>query len=184
VQRFATRAVLAWALALLAARGAAAAPAEYAVKAAFLYNFSKFVEWPAGAFASPADPIRICVVGENPFGGLLAEAVRDKQVNGRSFTVQETSTIAEAATCQIVFLAASEERRFDELLRQLGARPILTVGDANSIAARGGIIGLTVEDSKVHFEVNLPAARQAGLKLSSQLLKVATRLIGQLEQEP
>jgi hypothetical protein len=152
---------------------------EYAVKAAFLYNFSKFVEWPPSAFATAADPIVICVLGENPFGPLLADAVRGKRVGGREVAVREPKSVPEAGGCQVIFIASGDPR-FDESLRELTSQPILTVSDADSAVERGAVIGLKMEERRVRFEINMIAARRAGLKLSSQLLKVAIRLIGQL----
>jgi hypothetical protein len=163
---------------------AAEEPSEYEVKAAFLFNFSKFVEWPEGTFAGAADRITICVLGQDPFGALLEHAVRDKRVNGREIAIQKTASASKVAGCHILFIASSEQDRLDEILERLGDRPLLTVSDEESGAERGAIIGLTLDDKRVRFEVNLNAARQAKLKLSSQLLKVAVRLIGQRDQGP
>jgi hypothetical protein len=157
-------------------------PSEYEVKAAFLFNFSKYVEWPEGTFAGPADRIVICLLGENPFGNLLEEDVRDKKVNGRELLVRETKSVSGTAGCHIVFIALSEHRRMDEILGRLADQPVLTVSDGESIADRGVILGLTLREGRVRFEVNLMAAKRAELKLSSQLLKVAIRLIGQSDQ--
>jgi hypothetical protein len=159
-------------------------PSEYEVKAAFLFNFSKFVEWPEGTFASAADRITICVLGQDPFGTLLDDAVRDKRVNGREIAVQKTASVSRVAGCHIVFIASSEQGRLDEILARLADHPLLTVTDSESGAERGAIIELTVDDKRVRFEVNLNAVRRARLKLSSQLLKVAVRLIGQRDQGP
>jgi hypothetical protein len=169
--------ILACLLLLASAGRAAEGPSEYAVKAAFLYNFAKFVEWPARTFAGAADPIVLCVLGENPFGTLLDDAVRDKTVNGRQIAVHESKTLSAAAGCHIVFLASGS---LDESLSALANKSVLTVSDAESAVDRGAIIGLKLEERKVRFEVNLVAARKARLKLSSQLLKIAVRLIGQL----
>ncbi len=171
------RAILACLLLLVPSGNAAEGPSEYAVKAAFLYNFAKFVEWPAGTFAGAADPIALCVLGENPFGTLLEDAVRDKTVNGRQIAVHQSKTLSAAARCHIVFLASGS---LDENLGALANRPVLTVSDVESAAERGAIIGLKLEERKVRFEVNLISAKKAHLKLSSQLLKVAARLIGLL----
>jgi hypothetical protein len=174
------RLLLACALLLAPARAHAQEGApEYAVKAAFLYNFSKFVEWPPSAFATAADPIVICVLGENPFGPLLADAVRGKKVSGREVAVREPRSVSEAAGCHVIFIA-SGDRRLDETLHELASQPVLTVSDADSAVERGAIIGLKMDERRVRFEINMIAARRAGLKLSSQLLKVAVRLIGQL----
>jgi hypothetical protein len=169
--------ILACLLLLASAGRAAEGASEYAVKAAFLYNFAKFVEWPARTFAGAADPIVLCVLGENPFGTLLDDAVRDKTVNGRQIAVHESKTLSAAAGCHIVFLASGS---LDESLSALANKSVLTVSDAESAVDRGAIIGLKLAERKVRFEVNLVAARKARLKLSSQLLKIAVRLIGQL----
>jgi hypothetical protein len=171
---------LAFALALAPSlAGASDGASEYEVKAAFLFNFAKYVEWPEGTFAGPTDRIVICVLGENPFGTLLENIVKDKRVNGRELAVRETGSVSATAGCQVVFIAATERQRVDEILRMLAAQPVLTVGDAESLADRGVILGLTLSEKRVRFEANLNAARRARLKLSSQLLKIAARLIGQ-----
>ncbi len=166
------------ALLLGAPAAAAEGPSQAEVTAAFLFNFSKFVEWPEGTFPEAADPIHICVLGENPFGASLADMVKGKQVGGRGISVRETGSVSRTAGCQIVFIASSEQGRLDEVIGRLADRPILTVSDVPSSADRGAVIGLVLEDRRVHFEVNMLAAARAGLKLSSQLLKVAVRLVG------
>jgi hypothetical protein len=166
---------------MLSATAVAAPPAkaaEYDVKAAFLYNFAKFVEWPN---LDPTRPIAICVLGANPFGDKLTRAVEGKRVDGREVEVRSLPTVKGADTCQIVFVASSERERVEDIVGQLGQRPVLTVSDVEGFADRGGVIGLKLQESKVRFEVNMDAARLAGLKLSSQLLKVATQVIGQVE---
>jgi hypothetical protein len=157
-------------------------PSEYEVKAAFLFHFSKYVEWPEGTFAGPADRIVICLMGENPFGNLLEEDVKNKKVNGRELEIRETKSDPGTAGCHIVFIAFSEQRRMEEILARLAEKPILTVSDGESLADRGVMLGLTLREGRVRFEVNLISAKRAGLRLSSQLLKVAVRLIGQSDQ--
>jgi hypothetical protein len=172
------------ACALSVVRPVGAAPeraSEYAIKAAFLFNFSKYVEWPEGAFTGPAAPIAICVLGVNPFGSLLREDVKDKRVNGRELVVREATLVSATVGCHIVFIASSERGRLDEILGALAQLPSLTVSDEESAADRGVILGLTLKEKTVRIEVNLIAARRAQLRLSSQLLKVAVRLIGQDE---
>jgi hypothetical protein len=173
-------AALTCALAVAAPQVAASeGPSEYEVKAAFLFNFSKYVEWPEGTFAGPADRIVICTLGENPFGTLLEDDVKDKKVNGRELAVRETKSVSATAGCHIVFIASSEQGRLPEILGGLANHPVLTVSDVESVADRGVILGLTLKEKRIRIEANLLAARRAGLKLSSQLLKVAIRLIGQ-----
>ncbi len=162
-----------------AAQGATTSgPSRYEVTAAYLFNFSKFVEWPQGTFAEATDPIAICVLGESPLEPLLDEAVKGKRVSGREIVVRKTASLSKTSGCHILFLAPSEPERLDDALARLADRPVLTVSDADSVADRGAVIGLTLENRRVRFEVNMAAAGRAGLKLSSQLLKVAARLIG------
>ncbi len=168
-------------LVLIALTAGAEGPSEYEVKAAFIYKFSKFIEWPEASLSNQ-DEFKICVLGSAPFGSLLQQTVSGKQINGKPMTVQETTSIAEATTCRICFIGESERGRLDEILRRLGNLPILTVSDLDSFAERGGTIGLIIDRKRVRFEVNMLAARQANLRLSSQLLKVASQVIGRPEE--
>ena len=142
---------------------------EYPVKAAFLFNFAKFVEWPAVAFKSPEDPIAICVLGQDPFGTALEEVVRNKTVANRTFVVREVLNAQQAITCQIVFVSASERKRFRLLLDGLKGRSILTVGEADDFTASGGIINFKLKDARVRIEIDAGAADRAGLRISSKL---------------
>ena len=145
------------------------------MKAAFLYNFTKFTEWPARHFAASDSPIIIGVLGSDSFGAELEKIVRDRRVNGRAFVVRILDPSAEAAAIDVLFVAAGEESRFDrqsaEALRTAG---VLTVGETPRFAALSGIITFALEADKVRFEINQGAAELAGLKLSAQLLKLAT----------
>jgi hypothetical protein len=160
-----------------------ASVSEYDVKAAYLYNFSKFVEWPQGTFSGPEEPIKVCIVGSTPLAALFKEAVKGKTANGRGFLVLELASFPQAVSCNINFISSSAADRVDELLRSVGGHPVLTVSDDEYFAVRGGIIGLTTDQHKVRFEVNMVAARRAGLKLSSQLLKVAAWVIDETSLE-
>jgi hypothetical protein len=144
---------------------------EYRVKAAFLYNFVKFVEWPADAFTSPSDPIRICVLG-NPFGARLDETVNGKQVDQRNLQAREIFNIAEASGCHILFVAGGKKRVAD-MLGSIKEKPILTVGEIPSFGAEGGIIAFRVEKDRIRFEINVRAADRARLRISSKLLSLA-----------
>jgi|SRR5579872_372442 len=148
---------------------------EYPVKAAFLFNFAKFVEWPADAFKSPADPIAICVLGQNPFGTALEDVVRGKTVANRTFVVRGISNAQQATTCQIVFVSASERKHFRFLLDGLKERSILTVGEGDDFTASGGIINFKLKDERVRIEIDPGAAGRAGLHISSKLLSLAER---------
>jgi hypothetical protein len=147
---------------------------EYQVKAAFLYNFTRFVEWPAACFPRPDSPIVIGLFGRNPFGDELQKVVRDRKVNGHPIVVVQLTTMVGAGPLQAVFVAAGEERRFE---RELAASPrlgVLTVGETERFADSGGIVNFTTVDDKVRFEINAAAAESAGLKVSAQLQKLAS----------
>ena len=146
---------------------------EYQVKAVFLFNFSRFVEWPASAFASADAPFVVGVFGHDPFGGDLDEVVKGETVNGRPIVVKRVMTAADAATCQIVFIHQSEERRLGELLSVLGHRSTLTVSDVPGSAQRGVMIRLVTEKGRVRMRVNVESAKAAELTISSNLLRAA-----------
>jgi hypothetical protein len=166
-------------LALAATMGSLCAQApvadEYPVKAAFLFNFAKFVEWPAIAFRSPEDPISICVLGQDPFGEALEKVVRNKTVSNRTFVVREILNAQQAMACQILFVSTSERKRFRLLLDALKGRSILTVGESEDFTANGGIINFKVKDARVRIEIDPSAADRAGLRISSKLLSLAER---------
>jgi len=148
---------------------------EYPVKAAFLFNFAKFVEWPADAFKGPEDPIVICVLGQNPFGTALEDVVRGKTVANRTFAVRGVANAQQASNCQIVFVSASERKHFRFLLDGLKGRSILTVGEGEDFTASGGIINFKLKDAQVRIEIDPGAAGRAGLRISSKLLSLAER---------
>ena len=157
--------------------GQAANLKEYQVKAVFLFNFLQFVEWPAAAFTSADAPIRIAVLGDDPFGGSLEIAVQGEKVRQRSIVIERIQRVQDAADCHVVFVCASERLQIGRIISEFRGRPVLTVGDMSDFARRGGIINFYLEGQKVRFEINRGAALQSGLKLSSQLLGLA-RLVG------
>ena len=146
---------------------------EYRVKAAFLYNFAKFVEWPPLAFMSPTDPLVIGVLGKNPFGDALAAAVAGKTLGGRAFQVRELANAQQGSSCQIVFISSSERKRLKLLFGELGSSGVLTVGETDNFAAEGGIINFKIESGSVRLQINLEAARKQGLRISPKLLSLA-----------
>jgi hypothetical protein len=147
-------------------------PTEYEVKAAFLYNFARFVEWPAEA--SRPEPFVIAVLGRDPFGSVLDETVAGKTVGGRPIQVRRATRVDEVRDAQIVFVSASEAPNVPTILKALEKPGVLTVGDLDGFAERGGAINFTVQSRRVRFEINPGSAEQAHLKMSSQLLKLAT----------
>ncbi|MGH9327471.1 MAG: YfiR family protein [Terriglobia bacterium] len=146
---------------------------EYAVKAAFVYKFSEFVEWPAGSFKSSNAPITICVLGENPFGNALEQITEGKFFAGRGFQVMHISSANTAKGCRVLFISRSEKKRLGPILSDLAQPGILTVGDTAGYAERGVMINLYLEGDKVRFEINPDAAARAGIKISSKLLSLA-----------
>lgn len=157
--------------ALLAAQTAS----EYDVKAAFLYNFTKFVDWPPDAFPDPGS-LKVCVLGENPFGASL-QTIAGELVGNRKLTVMRTDSLARPAGCQVLFISRSERERVPQILAAVKGSPVLTVGDTKGFADEGVIINFVLEGSKVRFEVNTDSAERAGLKISSKLLQLAKRIV-------
>jgi len=147
---------------------------EYQVKAAFLYNFAKFVEWPARAFNSASAPIGVCILGENPFGRALDTAMSGKSVDGHPFSIRQVTDAQGAGDCQILFVSSSERKRFHSILSDLkAAAGVLTVGDTEGFAAEGGVVNFKLEGDKVRIQINVDAARQENLRISSKLLSLA-----------
>jgi len=157
---------------LLLAGGLSAQTAglEYQVKAAMLYNFAKFVEWPE----DDRGPLVVGVLGKDPFGGVLEETLRDKTVHGRPIVVRKYHTLGELGASHILFIARSEKKFVPEILEPLHKLGVLTVADIDQFAQSGGAIGFTIDGGRIRFEINLEAARRAGLEISSKLLRLAT----------
>ena len=161
------------AVALFAPAGGWAAPSEYQVKAVFLYNFSRFVEWPASAFAGPDAPFVVGVFGHDPFGADLDEIVRGETAAGRPLIVRRVRTAAEAADCQILFIHQSEDKHIAEVVDALDHRSTLTVSDVDGTSQQGVMIRLVTEKGRVRLRVNVESARAAQLTISSNLLRSA-----------
>ncbi len=176
--RFRSGLALATAVVLLAcvsissypARAAEAEPLEYQVKAAFLLNFTKFVQWPASAFADEHSPLAICILGEDPFGNTLTEIVKGETVNGRDIVVQRMRR-PEPKSCQVLYVAKSEKDAA-RTLADLGTG-VLTVGEGEKFLRDGGIIAFVIQDRRVRFDIDQAAAAKARLTLSSRLMNVA-----------
>lgn len=164
---------------LLAAPGTVRAQGagEYDLKAAFLYNFAKFVDWPAAAFPEPNASFRICVLGKDPFGGSLQAAVGGEEIAGHKLTVVRTDSLAKPVGCQILFVSRSERDQTAQILAAVKDSPVLTVGDAPGFLEQGGIINFLLEGNKVRFEINNEAAGRSRLTISSKLLQLARRVL-------
>jgi len=148
-------------------------PTEYQIKAAFLYNFAKFVEWPATALRDPGAPIIVAVLGEDPFGADLEQTLNGKSAGGRRVLVRRFKGVRDLEFCHILFISPSEKEHLRETLRALKNSNILTVGESDGFARLGGMINFIPEENRVRFEINIDAADRAGLKISSKLLKLA-----------
>jgi hypothetical protein len=143
-------------------------PTAYQVQAAYLYNFGKFVQWPAATRAK-GETFNVCVFGEDPFGPILNATMAGGTVDGKTVVAKRIVAAPDTVDCQILFISPSEDRRLDKILAGLNSSAILTVSDMPRFAERGGMIQFILEEN----QVNLAAAQNAGLVLSSQLLKLA-----------
>lgn len=146
---------------------------EYQIKAVFLLNFLQFVQWPPGAFPGEDAPLRMAVLGDDPFGPVLDEVVRDEKVGRRPVTVERARRWQDVTNCHLLFISDSERGRLPDIMAGLRDRPILLVSDGPDFTRRGGMIRFFIDGNKVRFEINPASAQQRGLKLSAQLLSVA-----------
>lgn len=169
--------LLAAALYMPAALSAENEALEYRVKAAFLFNFTKFVEWPATAFPNASTPLTICVLGNDPFGTMLDETVRGKNVNNRMLVVRRIAQVADSRDCRVLFISDSERLRLRDITRALQDQPILTIGETQDFTDARGMIRFVIVNGKVRFIVNRGATEQAHLALSSKLLSVAEAVV-------
>lgn len=163
------------ALALAAPMGAALAESgslEYAVKATYLYKFAPFVDWPPAAFPSSESPVNICVLGNDPFGGVLDRAVAGQRIDGRSIDVVRIAHVGGPTACHVMYVAGQDGEAAQALAAVRGA-PVLTVTDSASDSAAKGIINFVVQDNRVRFEIDDSEAARNGLIISSKLLNLA-----------
>jgi hypothetical protein len=151
---------------------------EYEIKAGFLFNFTKFVEWPPDAFADPSVPIVLGIVGDNPVTDLLTETAAGKTVNGRAVLVRRFKEGQDLRSCHILFVSSSEGKHVPQILESVKGSRVLTVGETNGFAESGGMINFFVEGNKVRLEINLEAAARARLKISAKVIAVARLVTG------
>ncbi len=159
--------------ALLTASGLAQSISEYQMKAAYVYNLAKFVQWPPEAFKNASDPIAICVLGQSPILGTLNEAVNGETIEDRRLIVRQVSDLQEASNCHILFIGSSERKYSQPVLRDLKTTGILTVGETAGFAAKGGVVNFRRDANKVRIEINLSAAGLQKLRISPKLLSLA-----------
>jgi hypothetical protein len=154
------------------AAGQGGSAEEYELKAAMLHNLTQFVEWPASAYPNPQAPILLCILGRDPFGSLLTSTVLKQPVNGRPVFVLHPHD-QEVRSCHILYISSSERKTSAQIFSILNGTCVLTVGEMTQFAAHGGMIQFSLQDRQVCFDINLDAASQAGLKISSKLLVLA-----------
>lgn len=147
---------------------------EYEIKAAFLFNLAFFVNWPPTVFADAATPVRICVLGEDPFGQALDVIIDGQHIDQRTLETRRLHQVKDAASCHILFISQSEQARLDDILRALQDKPVLTVSDIADFAPRGGMVQFFPLRKKIRLMLAPKASQQAGLKISSHLLNIAT----------
>ncbi len=162
-----------WLIAL-DARAVEGTASEVSLKSAFLFKFTNFSEWPAEAMGAPGAPIWLCVIGRDGLADVLEEAVRGRTSRERPVLVRRVEGAGATAGCHVLFIGWTEPSKVDPLLATLVNQPVLTVGDEQGFARRGGMINLIERDGRLRFEINRSAVERAGLQLSSQILKLAT----------
>lgn len=146
---------------------------EYELKAAMLYNLTRFVEWPPTAYSSPQAPTILCILGRDPFGESLSSMVSKQTSNGRPVQIRRVRNDQEVGGCHALYISSSERKQVVQILSTVAGSPILTVGEIGQFAARGGMIQFGLQDKEVRFDINLDGALRAGLKISSRLLVLA-----------
>jgi hypothetical protein len=156
-----------------AGRAQESQPTEYQLKAAFLFNFAKFVQWPPTAFEGVASPIVVGVLGENPFHDDLARTIRNKTIDEHPLVIKEFRSPSEATNCHILFISTSEKNRLPEILKGLKGTSVLTVGEMEHFTESGGMINFVLVGKKIRFQINNDEATKAGLKISSKLMSLA-----------
>jgi hypothetical protein len=145
---------------------------EYQIKAAFLYNFAKFIDWPPDAPQGVSNDFKIGILGNDPFGSEI-NVIEDKLIRGKPLKILRAATLKELCGCEVIFISASVKPQLGQILRSLQTKPVLTVGDTSGFAQQGVMINLITVGNKIRFQINLEATDRAGLKVSSHLLRLA-----------
>ena len=146
---------------------------QYQVKAAFLFNFAKFVEWPAQVFESRDSPIVFGILGTDPFDGILEETIKNQKLNDRQIVIKQTLDFEEIKTCHLLFISQSEQDAAVEIIQRLKNTPVLTVSDIEDFTKNGGMIQFVHKETKIRFKINQDAAKNSNLKISSRLSSLA-----------
>lgn len=160
---------------LAMARAQSLSPQAYEnqVKATFVYNFSRFIDWPAGTFTSGKSSLTVCALGDNPFGGAL-DSIKGKNVQGRKVKIERLTNFSKLEACQILLISSSEREHLKQILDSARHLRILTISEMSQFTQAGGIVALAMRKDRIHFSVNLAAANETGVKISSTVLRLAT----------
>ena len=150
-----------------------APPSEYQLKAAFIYNFAKFIDWPPEAFANEKSPFVIGILGDDPFGNNLRDTVNGKAINTHPVTIQAFRDASDATGCHMLFISRSLKEKFPEIIKKLQGTSVLTVSETEQFIEAGGMINFVEDAKKIRFQINETAAKAAKLRMSSKLLSLA-----------
>ena len=153
---------------------------EYEVKAAFLFHFAQFVDWPADAFPDGSSPLMYCTLGDDPFRGVLDASLNGKTIGTRPIRIWHLKPAQDVQGCHVLFFGASEKKSIPAVLSGIQGKPVLTVGETERFVTSGGIIGFCLVENKVRFDINLDNAEKGRLKISSRLLSLARTLVNSL----
>jgi hypothetical protein len=145
---------------------------EYQVKAALVYNFTKFTQWPSNSFSAPDSPLVIGILGNDSFGRALDDAMAGEKLNGHPIEVVRFQGADAVPACHILFVSNSEKSRLSSILASLQDRSILTIGETDGFGQLGGMVNLVKRDNSIRFEINAGAAQRSGVKISSKLLNL------------
>ena len=168
-------------LAFAARGGMPAEYREYQVKAIWMLNFTRYVDWPASTFATKEAPCIVGVLGKDPFGDELEAAFMKKAVKGRPFVLRRVNRDTEVSACHMLFVPAAERRTWRDMQATMSKAPVLTIGEADGFLDQGGIINFLIKDASIAFEIDLRAAQRAGIKFDANLLKIAAKVKGKYE---
>ncbi len=151
---------------------------EYEIKAAFIYRLTQFMEWPTNRFSSSSEPIILCIAGTDPFGSAIDTVLQNQKVGERGIEIRrlEASATAAHTNCHLMFMGASAAAETGKIFSDLHDRAVLTIGEEEEFTRKGGHVRLFIQDNKLRFEVNIAAFERSGLKLHSQVMKLATRI--------
>lgn len=146
---------------------------EYKIKAAYILNFLRFMEWPDSVFAEATSPLIVGVLGTDPFGAILDKTVESEKINGHPIVIERFSSWDDLGQCHALFISTSEKKSVNKIIRAVGELPVLTISDSEHFSEQGGGITFYIDDQKVRFEINIEALRKADIKASSKLLRLA-----------